>query len=95
MYCTIFHVFDIFYVWHVCMYLYVICACKCNDMCVYMYVCMYVCVCVCMCSIYVCFLYMCMCEHVLDMSLQQNKLVVMPKHITIGSTYIPSLCNTF
>ena len=47
--------------YHVCMYLYVICACEYNDMCVYMYVFMYVCVCVCMCSIYVCAFYICAC----------------------------------
>ena len=38
------------------------------------------CVCVSMC-------YMCMPECVLYMSLQQNKLEMMPKHIAIGATY--------
>ena len=45
--CLYMHVLYIFYVWHVCMYLCVICACKCNDMCVYMYVYMFVYVCTC------------------------------------------------
>ena len=84
MYCTILHVLYIFSVYGMCVCIYVlyvhVCACKCNDICVS--ICTYVCACV---------LYMCMREHVIYMSLQQNKLAMMSKYIAIGAI----LCNTF
>ena len=57
-----------------------VCACKCDDL--FVSICTYVCAFV---------VYMCMSAHVVYMSLQQNKLALMSKHIAIGAT----LCNTF
>ena len=71
-----------------CVYVSMCYMCMCVHVSVMIYVCLYVHMFVHVCA---CVLYMCMREHVVYMSLQQKKLVVMSKHIAIGTT----LCDTF